>query len=71
MVFVTKILFDQVLSEPFSPVDLISYGFVLFFLKRWARSTFPVPSWNALYTTIKKKCLKLIIRSGFAIVLCC
>ena len=43
MVFVTKILCDQVLSKQFSPVDLISYGFVLFFLKRWARFPFPVP----------------------------
>ena len=43
MVFVTKILSDQVLSKQFSPVDLNSYGFVLFFLKRWARCLFLVP----------------------------
>ena len=42
MVLVTKNLCDQVLSKQFSPVDL-SYGFVLFFLKRWARFPFPVP----------------------------
>ena len=41
IVFVTKIVSDQVLSEPLSPTDLISCGFILFFSKRWACSTLP------------------------------